>query len=316
MFRKILLKLFALAALAARASAADPDFTFEYVYRDPADSSRNCCLACLPRTRPLRGLIVRDYTRLPDTARKSPYRLHRLAARRGIATIYTATSGPYPELHCDDAGPALLDELICAFVSEKRIPPGNVFVGGISASGTRALRYAQYCAAGKSKLGAPLAGVFAVDAPLDLARFYRSAARIKARGSGMLEEAGLMLRVLPERLGGPPDAAPERYAQASVYSFDAADGGQARLLRGTPLVLIHEPDTDWQLEERGADYYDLNSFDIAGFCRLLRSLGAPDLTLITTTGKGFARDGTRKPHSWTIVDEDRLIDWITARLQF
>jgi hypothetical protein len=37
--------------------------------------------------------------------------------------------------------------------------------------------------------------------------------------------------------------------------------------------------------------------------------------LIITSGKGFRPPGKRNPHSWTIVDEPDLADWVAKSLQ-
>ena len=80
-------------------------------------------------------------------------------------------------------------------------------------------------------------------------------------------------------------------------------------------LLFHEPDIDWWLAERGCSYHDINSIDIAGMYNWLLQNGHSDIELITTTNKGFDRNGNRKCHSWSIVDEEYLIDWIIKRLK-
>jgi hypothetical protein len=50
-----------------------------------------------------------------------------------------------------------------------------------------------------------------------------------------------------------------------------------------------------------------------GSCRavnLLRAAGNDDAELVITTGKGYRRDGERHRHSWSIVDEAELIEWV------
>ena len=87
-------------------------------------------------------------------------------------TIFTVTSNRFPELYYFDEKPALLDEIIYEVITGHNIPEHNIFLGGMSASGTRALRFVQYCNQGKSKYNTTVRGVFAVDSPLDLERFY------------------------------------------------------------------------------------------------------------------------------------------------
>jgi len=305
--------LFLLFFLAARLSIAQ---TWEYVYRDPKDSTLNCYLKFTPASGTVNGLIVRDYSALPDTAKASPFRLQQLAAEKGIMTLYTVTSGFFPEMYYDDSSPALLDEIIREVMTMHRIPAQNLFIGGMSASGTRALRYAQYCEQGKSKYGHKVAGVFAADPPLDLERFYNSAKNNAGNfKKGMLEEAGLILKAFPEKLGGTPQEKPERYRQASVYSRADSSGGNARLLAKVPVILFHEPDMEWWTEERGATFFDINSYDITGFAGKLKALGSEKIEVVTTTGKGFDRQGNRNCHSWTIVDEEYLVKWILNQLR-
>jgi len=291
--------------------------TYEYVYRNPQDSSYNCYLKVIPEADSIRGLIVRDFTRLPDATVKSPYRFTDLALENDLMVIYTTTSDFYPELYYNDTGPALLDEIVNEVLVAHNIPVENIFIGGISASGTRALRYAQYCEEGKSKYEHKVSGVFVVDSPLDLERFYWSSDNILKRDeeNGMLEESKLMQRALPLQLDGSPNEVPENYIMASVFSKSAADGGNARHYKGIPIILYCEPDMNWWIDQRSATYYDINAYDIVGFVRELRSMGNKDVTLITTSNKGFDRKGNRKPHSWTIVDEPELMSWIRAHLK-
>ncbi|UTW63498.1 hypothetical protein KFE98_04920 [bacterium SCSIO 12741] len=282
---------------------------FEYVYRNPSDSSHNCYLKVIPNTKEMKGLIVRDYSNLPDVTKSSPYGFLDLCTQAGYMTLYTNTSTQFPELFTQDSTMALLDQIIHEVLEDHQIPKGSLFLGGISASGSRALRFAEYCASGKSDL--KISGVFAVDSPLDLTRFYNSAKNHRSNfKEGMLWEADWMLPLFQKLFNGSPDEFPMAYQDASVFSANDSLGGQAFKLKSTPIILFHEPDIDWWLNERGATYYDFNSYDLAGFTLCLQQLGNTDITLITTTGKGFDRKGNRNCHSWTIVDEELLVNWI------
>jgi len=284
-----------------------------YVYRDASDSTTNCYLKIVPDGT-VKGLVVRDYSSLPDTSKASPFQFTELMVERGWLVLYTVTTTSFPDLGYHDTSMALLDDMIHEVLEHHQIDRRQIVIGGISSSGTRALRYAQWCVQGKSVHGHRVAAVFAVDPPLDLERFYRSSERIMARGieRSARWEAELMLRTLPQHLGGPPDSVPDAYVAASVYARGAPLGGNARWYVDVPIRLYHEPDIDWWLNERAADYYDFNSIDIAGFVQQVRDLGGSRIELISTSGKGFGPDGKRKPHSWTIVEEQDLASWIEA----
>lgn len=286
---------------------------YEYVYRNPSDSSYNCYLKFFPTTDTIKGLIVRDYSKLYNAAEKSPYQFTRLTQEAGMMTMVTNTSKQFPELFTTDSTMQLLDEMIQEVVQQHNIPADKIFIGGISASGTRALRFAQYCASGKAKT--KIRGVFAVDSPLDLERFYNSASQHKKNlTNGMLWEAELMVPLFEKLFGGSPIDKHEAYKNASVFSHTDSLGGNATLLKNTDIILYHEPDIDWWMKERGCSYYDINSYDNVAFTIELRAQGNKNVELVTTTGKGFDRQGNRKPHSWTIVDEEYLVAWIVKRL--
>lgn len=288
---------------------------YEYVYKNKLDSTFNCYLKIIPDSKPIRGLIIRDYSVLPDVSVPSPFILSDLCANEGLMTIYTVSSGKFPELFVKDSVISILDEIVAEVVKEHGIPSTNIFIGGISASGTRAFRYAQYCQQGKSKHGIKIKGVFSVDSPLDLARFYESVHNHENNfKEGMLWEADLMKTVFDQIFSGPPTHYEEEYIKASVFSHSDIQGGNAKFLKNVNIIMYHEPDIDWWLNERGSSYFDINSYDIAAFVLKLRATGNNNVELITTSGKGFDRKGNRNCHSWTIVDEAYLTAWITKQL--
>lgn len=308
---QIVLLLFGLVETTGNSAIAQ---NHEYVYKNPSDSSFNCYLKIFPKTDSIKGLIIRDYSNLPNISKKSPYQFWELSKQAGMMTLITNTSKQFPELFTSDSVLKILDDMVQEVVSQHKIPRNNIFIGGISSSGTRALRYAQYCAAGKSTI--KIRGVFVVDSPLDLERFYNSAFQHKKNFSGgMLWEANIMLPLFNSLFGGNPQEKLNAYRNSSVFSHSDSLGGNAPLLSNTGIVIFHEPDIDWWVNERGCSYYDINSYDLVAFAVLMKKLGNQQVDLITTTGKGFDRKGNRKPHSWTIVDENYLINWILSRME-
>jgi len=206
--------------------------------------------------------------------------------------------------------------MVAEVIKEHEIPENNIFIGGISASGTRALRYAQYCEQGKSKNNIKIKGIFSIDSPLDLERFYLSVHKNKKNfKAGMAWEADLMTKAFKELFGETLAYNYEKYRTASVFTHFDSLGGNAKFLKNVDIIVYHEPDIEWWLNERGASYFDINSYDIIAFVLKLRQLGNKNVTLITTTNKGFDRQGNRNCHSWTIVDEEELIGWIINKIE-
>jgi pimeloyl-ACP methyl ester carboxylesterase len=209
-----------------------------------------------------------------------------------------------------------LDAVIAETLTTYRLPRDRVVVGGFSGGGTTAVRYAEFTAAGRSLTGVRVRGVFAADAPLDLARLWRGETLAIARGAHarFVTEAKMVLGLLAETLGGSPEEYPARYLAVSPLSAFAEGGGQAALLRNVPVRLYTEPDVDWWMANRRVDYYSMNALDAAALVTQLQLMGHKQAELITTQDRGFRPDGARHPHSWSIIDEKELADWIRARL--
>jgi hypothetical protein len=291
----------------------------EVVHRTPGDTVANSYLVHPFAGRP-RALLVllpgyggdaRSFTR------SSAYTPSTLPERLAAAGVLTVTAVPDPEtLYATEASLARLDSTVAEVVRRFGVAPERVAVGGFSAGGTGAVRYAQRCAANGCMAVPGVAAAFGVDPPLDFERLYRSARLIVRRGaprSNLAEERWLM-DALEASLGGGPDAAPDAYHRASPLIASRADGGNARLLAQTPIRLYTEPDVHWWMEARDLDYSGMNAMDHAALINLLRVAGNDRAELITTSGRGYRPDGRRHPHSWSIVDEAELADWLVARL--
>lgn len=283
---------------------------YEYVYREENNQKTNCYLVVKPKG-DIKGLVVRDFSRLPDTSKANPYKFESLCTENNLMTIYVTTSDRTPELYYFEKDMVLLDEIVNEVINKYKIPKHNIFIGGISASGTRALRFAQFCESVKSKYNTKIKGIFSVDSPLDIERFYLSAKTNKKYfKAGMLWEADFVLEKFPQILG---DFNSITYQNHSVFSNFNPENSNYKLLLNTSLIFFHEPDIDWWLDERGASYFDINSYDISNIYRLLKLEKHSDVTIITTSSKGFDKNGERKCHSWTIVDEELLANWILDR---
>lgn len=95
-----------------------------------------------------------------------------------------------------------------------------------------------------------------------------------------------------------------------MVSVVVPDGGNARLLKDIPVRLYIEPDLAWRVQYWNQDAYNANICDATALINVLRLLGNPNAELIATSGKGYRGDGSRSPHSWSIVDEPALAEWL------
>ena len=244
----------------------------------------------------------------------SPSTLPARLAEHGILTLVAV---PVREtLYESPEALRALDSLVAQVVQQYRIPRERVAIGGFSAGGTGAVRYAQTCAQQNCRAVPRIAAVFAVDAPLDFERLHRKSVVIVQRNAprSNIAEASTILRTLEKSLGGTPDKVRGAYRRQSAVLASGLGGDNAQLLRSTPIRLYTEPDVHWWMEERNLDYQGMNAVDHAALINLLRVAGNARAELITTTGQGYRPDGRRHPHSWSIVDEPDLVRWLLVAL--
>jgi hypothetical protein len=281
------------------------------VCREQFKTPNNCYRLYRP-VDPAQGLVVMLPYYGSNANEFSSAALPGLLANKGLATMVVSASG-----YLKDDELVTLKKLIEEVIQELNIPPGRLVVGGISAGGTGAVRYVEYCISSHCAARSKPVAIFSVDAPLDFESWWNRETLNLRRDNpkSALEESQGILDALRWAMGGSPDRLRQVYRSRSPFLASEKNGGNARLLKNVPIRLYTEPDVVWWIENGGRDYYTINAIDQAALVLQLRALGNTKAELITTTGKGFRPPGTRNPHSWTIVDEPDLANWIVKALQ-
>jgi hypothetical protein len=292
-------------------SAAGAPSDGEVVCRQQFKTQNNC-YRVYKTSGPARGLVVMLPYYGSDANEFSSAALPTLLAKKDVATMVVSASG-----YMKDDELATLKRLIGEVVRDLNIPAKSLVVGGISAGGTGAVRYSEYCISGHCDAPSSPVAVFSVDAPLDFEAFWNRQELNLRRGSpkSSLEESQAILNALRSVMGGSPEQSRQSYRSRSPFLASEKDGGNARWLKNLPIRLYTEPDVVWMIENMGHDFYTMNAMDQAALVLQLRALGNTKADLITTTGKGFRPPGTRNPHSWTIVDEPELADWVFKSIE-
>jgi len=260
-----------------------------------------------------RGLVVTFASGRDTSSAGYEMHLYQPCLSNGLAFAFV-TTGNRLDFFFEDSTIARADDYVHDMLATHDIPPENLFLAGMSLAGTRALRYAIYCAKGRSAHGSMARAVAICDAPLDFVRFWREcqeAERLNAHPAAAAEGAWVSDH-LEANLGGTPETRPIAYRDYSPYSYLAESGGNARHLVSVGLRAYTEPDVEWWLETRRKDYYAMNAVDAAAIVKTLLVLGNEEAELITTSGRGHHPDGTRHPHSWSIVDNEELATWFAS----
>jgi len=283
----------------------------EVVCRQQFKTQNNCYRVYKPAN-PALGLVVMLPYYGSDANEFSAAALPTLLAKKNVATMVVSASG-----YMKDDELVTLKSLIEEVARDLNIPPKSLVIGGISAGGTGAVRYSEYCISGHCDARSRPVAIFSVDAPLDFEGFWHRQKLNLRRGDpkSSLEESQAILDALRSAMGGSPGQDRQLYRSRSPFLASEKDGGNARWLKNVPIRLYTEPDVVWMIGNIGHDYYTINAVDQAALVLQLRAFGNTRADLVTTTGKGFRPPGTRNPHSWTIVDEPELAGWIAKCIQ-
>ncbi|MCB0635684.1 MAG: hypothetical protein KDC54_03655 [Lewinella sp.] len=237
-------------------------------------------------------------------------RLYETATDQQVALLYVSTGNPL-EFLFDSTRYYQLERYIHQAVQEYNLPAHRLLFTGMSLGGTRALKFAEWCMAGHAPHGVRPRAVAICDAPLDFFRFYQQGERAIRMGASPISvnEATWVNYQLQEHLGGTPDEAPRAYRDYSPYVYEVSIFDPLESLRNIAVRAYTEPDVEWWIAQRQKDYYSINAPDAAGLINDLLYLGNNEAELIVTEGKGHHPDGTRHPHSWSIVDNEELVRW-------
>ena len=210
----------------------------------------------------------------------------------------------------------LLDKIFNEIVKDYHVSKDTFILGGLSNGGMISLSYAEKAVQYPGTTFLVPKGVFALDSPVDKAHLYEYCEREIERNyneAGVSEGKWIIERY--KKLYGTPYKNPEKYIAASIYSYRAKEGGNAKYLKNIPLRMYTDFDVEWLMKERHRDLYDWNGTDIIAMVNSLKIMGNEDANVIISYGKGFKLDGSKHPHSWSIMDSQDCLNWISKLLE-
>jgi hypothetical protein len=261
----------------------------------------------LPESEAVQGLIVFTHARR-DTV-KSEFLID-YALENKLGVLYATTDNRL-EFYFQNDRMQEIENYIQEVIQKYLIPKDKLLFCGMSLEGTRALKQAIYGQSAASQHQIVPRAIAICDAPLDMVRFYKE--MVKAKELNFMpitgSEGNWVSQTLYHHLGGIPRDTLSAYIAYSPYCYMGDGGLYLHEFDRISIRAYTEPDVNWWIETRGKDYYGMNAIDLAGFINGLKLEGHPDAELITTQDQGYFPDGTRHPHSWSIVDEKDLIDW-------
>lgn len=267
----------------------------------------------VPNNKPLGVLVILPGAgeRIEDV--KKQITLHTLAVQKNLLVIFPSinwgTNKHIPEHQ-------FLDTIFKQVVKQYKIPKNKFAIGGFSGGGMVALTYTEKANKYNDSTFIKPKAVFGVDPPLDYAHLWNHCKKDIERNFSepAIQEGKWIMESYTKEFGGSPDEYRDNYIKYSIFSYSEKDGGNAKYLKSTPILLYTEPDVIWQMQNRQRDYYDMNCVDIAAMINLLQLQGNKNAQLVLTINKGRRLNGMRHPHSWSIMNSQQCLDWILKQL--
>lgn len=234
--------------------------------------------------------------------------LHTEACKQGLIVIIPSinwgTNDRNPEI-------SFLDRIFKQIVDQHHVSKDHFFFCGLSNGGMISLRYAINAVKDSNTFLVPK-GIIGLDPPLDFSHFYTYCEREIDRNHtpAGVAEAKWLLNNYNTLYGGSPDEFPQKYIDASTFSYGAKDGGNAKYLTDIAIRMHSDLNLDYLLNKRKRDLYDWNGTDIVAFVNQLKINGNENADVIITQNKGRRFDGTPHPHSWSIMETEETVKWI------
>jgi hypothetical protein len=69
------------------------------------------------------------------------------------------------------------------------------------------------------------------------------------------------------------------------------------------------------MKNRNGDYHDMGALDHTTMINILNGSGNVEAKFMNALGKGYNLDGSRNPHSWSIIDAQECVEWIMESLK-
>jgi hypothetical protein len=267
----------------------------------------------VPKNKPIGVLVILPGSgeRLEDVRKQIT--LHTLAIQKNLLVIFPSinwgTNKHIPEHQ-------FLDTIFKQIVNEYKVPKDKFVIGGFSGGGMVALTYTEKANKYTDSTFIKPKAIFGVDPPLDYAHLWKHCENDIERNvsEAAVMESKWIIDMYTKEFGGSPYNFKDNYIKYSIFSYGEKDGGNAKYLKTTPILLYTEPDIIWQMQNRQRDYYDLNCVDIAAMINFLQIQGNKKAKLVVTNNKGRRLNGMKHPHSWSIMDSQQCLTWIMGQL--
>lgn len=212
-------------------------------------------------------------------------------------------------LFLTDAEKEEYSKTLLSILDRHDVDKNNVFIGGFSSGGNVAFLLSSYLI--KSNNSVQPKGMFVIDSPIDLEKLYDNAQKdVSANIDADAVEEGKFLMALFEKELGKPTENQEKYKIASPYLMSSPSIENIQYVKGIKTRFYCEPDLEWQQQNKGRKWENLNAFALKKANESLLNLGSEKSEYIETKNRGIRANGKKHPHSWNLVERGELVRWM------
>ncbi|WP_440881164.1 hypothetical protein [Tenacibaculum sp. C7A-26P2] len=201
-------------------------------------------------------------------------------------------------------------KLVWEIINKNNIHGNEIYIGGFSAGGNLALQLGKYLTFYKNGEFNPK-GIFVVDSPVDLIQLYKNCKQeVEKNNSILVNESTFVLNYLNQKIGKPKENL-EEYKIFSPY-LDSLKYIENVKFKETELVFYTEPALEFNRTIYKRGFEETNSFQLKNLHKELKENGFKT-SYIETKNKGYRKNGKRNPHSWSIINEREILEWIKKK---
>lgn len=226
--------------------------------------------------------------------------------KKGISTLLLNYNR---KLYLTDNEKNDLIERLNQIIIQNHLEQENIYIGGFSSGGNIALLLGNELI--KTKNNIQPKGVFVVDSPIDLEDLYKGSQNDVAKNvsKDAVEEGKFVIQFFDKELGSPKDSI-QNYEYFSPYLLSKHLTNNIENLKNIKLRFYCEPDLEWQSLNRKRNYEDLNAFKLKNATLDLNKIGAKNVEFIETKNRGYRANGQKHTHTWNLVVQESLVNWM------
>ena len=306
------LLLFTATTISSLSSTAQ---NFEKVWLNKADSVYGYYTVIKPLSGRTQGvLVLMDGYSGNASDFLTETKIHNVACANDILTVCIPTG---IHLYADAGTILLINNILSDIVKLYNLKKDQFVLGGHSAGGTILLRYAELCKEHPSDYPVSPKAVFTVDSPVDLLGLYRSSqADLADKSNGWWLGESQMIIDTFDKAFGKPETSLQHYREASPFLKNDTIAGNERFLKEVTYRTYHDVDVSWYLQNRLRSIYQTNMLNASELVKRLLLMENKNAEFVVSKTPGMRSNGYRHPHSWSIVDEVDLIQWVKEKLNF